>query len=179
MLANPRGIVLARPARSVAAAQSETGALSGLRILPDWQGEVTVKQRPFDAHPTAVATRETRTSSVSEPPTSGVHRVAKTRNGAGWTVTEQFEREGYSYRLMRRPVLPSEAAPRFTRREEEALALACDGCSNKRIAQVLDVSPSTVGVLLFRAATKLNVRSRDELIAAYQRRGGAIRVNRG
>jgi DNA-binding CsgD family transcriptional regulator len=83
-------------------------------------------------------------------------------------VTEQFERGGYRYRLMRRPVEPPGAGPRFTRREEEALELAAAGSSNKRIAQVLDVSPSTVGVLLFRAATKLNVKSRQDLLAAYK-----------
>lgn len=108
---------------------------------------------------------EARTRPTTDPPTSGVHRAAK---APGWTVTEQFVREGYCYRLMRRPIEPADSAPRFTRREEEALALAADGCTNKRIAQILDVSPSTVGVLLFRAASKLNVKSRDDLLRAYR-----------
>jgi DNA-binding CsgD family transcriptional regulator len=110
---------------------------------------------------------EARARPPSEAPTSGVHRAARVRD-PGWTVTEQFEREGYRYRLMRRPIEPSDSVPRFTRREEEALALAADGCSNKRIAQILDVSPSTVGVLLFRAAAKLNVKSREDLLSAYR-----------
>ncbi len=128
---------------------------------------MTGKPRRSEPHNSASSTVETRSAQPSEAPTSGVHRTAKVRRGA-WTVTEQFEREGYRYRLMRRPVEPSDTGPRFTRREEEALALASDGCSNKRIAQILGVSPSTVGVLLFRAATKLNVKSRDDLVAAYK-----------
>jgi DNA-binding CsgD family transcriptional regulator len=103
---------------------------------------------------------------TADAATSGVHRTAEVRE-PDWTVTKQFVREGYCYRLMRRPIDSLDSGPRFTRREEEALALAADGCSNKRIAQILDVSPSTVGVLLFRAATKLNVKSRDDLLAAY------------
>ena len=129
---------------------------------------MTIKPREFGPRDADATTENARVVPPSEAPTSGVHRAAKVRR-SGWTVTEQFVREGYRYRLMRRPVEPSDAGPRFTRREEEALALACDGCSNKRIAQILDVSPSTVGVLLFRAATKLNVKSRDDLVSAYKR----------
>ncbi|HWZ91042.1 MAG TPA: helix-turn-helix transcriptional regulator [Polyangiaceae bacterium] len=126
---------------------------------------MTIKPRESGPSHGAPATAEAREGQPGEAPSSGVHRAAKR---VGWTVTKQFEREGYRYRLMRRPVESSDAGPRFTTREEEALALASDGCSNKRIAQVLDVSPSTVGVLLFRAATKLNVKSREDLVAAYK-----------
>ncbi len=109
----------------------------------------------------------------SEPPgqsSSGVFRSAPqlVRREAGWTVAEQFVRDGFYYRLMRRPLELEKAPPRLTKREEDALALACAGHSNKRIAQELDVSPSTVGVLLFRAAGKLNAKSRSELLANYE-----------
>ncbi len=120
--------------------------------------------------------RETEEDSRAEPgqASSGVFRAAaeqKRRDfgSKGWTVAEQFEREGFSYRLMRRPLEVTKAPPRLTKREEAAVALAHAGHSNKRIAQVLDVSPSTVGVLLFRAATKLNAKSRGELLASYER----------
>jgi DNA-binding CsgD family transcriptional regulator len=101
---------------------------------------------------------------------SGVFRAAAQlkRRDAGWTVAEQFEREGFSYRLMRRPLEFAKTPPRLTKREEDALVLACDGHSNKSVAQVLDVSPSTVGVLLFRAASKLNAKSRSELLSNYE-----------
>ena len=101
---------------------------------------------------------------------SGVFRSAHDarRRDSGWTVAEQFVREGFSYRLMRRPLEFSKVPPRLTRREEDAVVLACAGRSNKSIAQVMDVSPSTVGVLLFRAAAKLNAKSRSELLSNYE-----------
>jgi len=130
---------------------------------------MTTKSRDSKPEGAQASEVDSQISRPSDMPASGVHRTEKPRRAQGWTVTERFVSEGYVYRLMRRPVEPSDAGPHFTRREEEALALACDGCSNKRIAQVLDVSPSTVGVLLFRAALKLNVKSRDDLVAAYKR----------
>jgi DNA-binding CsgD family transcriptional regulator len=63
----------------------------------------------------------------------------------------------------------SDSEPRLTKREEEALVCACNGFSNKRIAQCMEVAPSTVGVLLFRASAKLGVKSRRDLVAAFQR----------
>lgn len=56
----------------------------------------------------------------------------------------------------------------LTSREEQAVELAANGLSNKRIAQCLGIAPSTVGVLLFRAAAKLGVKSRAELAAAFR-----------
>ena len=101
---------------------------------------------------------------------SGVFRASggSKRKDAGWTWAEQFEREGFTYRVMRRPLELAQSQPRLTRREEDALTLACMGHSNKSIAQVLDVSPSTVGVLLYRAAAKLNAKSRSELLSNYE-----------
>jgi DNA-binding NarL/FixJ family response regulator len=100
---------------------------------------------------------------------SGVFRAARgeARLGGRWSIAEEYVQDGYQYRLLRRPVATS-AAPRLTKREEAALELALAGHGNKTIAQLLVVSPSTVGVLLFRAATKLDVTSRSELLLAYQ-----------
>jgi DNA-binding CsgD family transcriptional regulator len=87
-------------------------------------------------------------------------------------VADQFISAGFHYRVLRKPVENSNDAPVLTKREADAVELACSGLSNKRIAIELDVSPSTVGVLLFRAAAKLRVKSRTELIAAYRRLRG-------
>lgn len=106
----------------------------------------------------------------SSQASSGVFRTAAElrRRDSGWTVAERFEREGFSYRLMRRPLEFSKTPPRLTRREEDAVILACAGHSNKLIAQEMNVAPSTVGVLLFRAAAKLNAKSRSELLSNYE-----------
>lgn len=106
--------------------------------------------------------------SGSQPPPSGF-RGADGRRQGRWTITKEFVRDGFCYRLIRRPLDADDGGPRITKREEEAVACACNGYSNKRIAQCLDVAPSTVGVLLFRASAKFGVKSRRELIAAYQR----------
>jgi DNA-binding CsgD family transcriptional regulator len=112
----------------------------------------------------------TQSDESSGQASSGVFRAAADakRRDSGWTLAEQFVREGFSYRLMRRPLEFSKVPPRLTRREEDAVVLACTGHSNKSIAQVMDVAPSTVGVLLFRAAAKLNAKSRSELLSNYE-----------
>ncbi len=106
---------------------------------------------------------------------SGVHSVARRarpsndqRTRSGWAVVEQFVKDGFVYRLVRRPMERDRAA-RLTKRERQALAYALDGHSNKYIAAMLGVSPSTIGVLLFRAAAKMGVKSRRELLLAYAR----------
>jgi DNA-binding NarL/FixJ family response regulator len=88
------------------------------------------------------------------------------RLSRGWTIWLESVHGGYHYRLLRRPVTTDEP-PRLTKRETAVLELASLGRSNKVIAQVLDISPSTVGVLLFRAAVKLRAPSRSELLRAY------------
>jgi DNA-binding CsgD family transcriptional regulator len=130
---------------------------------------MTTKGRSSDSNRDETSDSTQSDERSSQAP-SGVFRAAgdAKRRDSGWTVAEQFVREGFSYRLMRRPLELAKTPPRLTKREEDALVLACDGHSNKSIAQVLDVSPSTVGVLLFRAAAKLNAKSRSELLSNYE-----------
>ncbi len=96
----------------------------------------------------------------SQPPPS--------RARSGWTVIEEFAQGGYFYRVMRRAIDHDRGEPQLTQREEQELAHAVDGASNKSIAHALGLSPSTVGVLLFRAASKLGVKSRAALLAKYR-----------
>lgn len=93
---------------------------------------------------------------------------SKQRARSGWTVVEEFERDGYSYQVLRRP-LDTLRGNRLTKRQEQVLEHACEGHSNKSIAYALGLSPSTVGVLLYRAAAKLGAKDRFELLAAYLR----------
>jgi DNA-binding NarL/FixJ family response regulator len=89
-----------------------------------------------------------------------------------WTIMDKFVHSGFCYELRRRPVPEPGCNARLTAREEMVVARVVAGESNKSIACDLNLAPSTVGVLLFRAATKLGVRSRRELAAAYAQRSG-------
>jgi DNA-binding CsgD family transcriptional regulator len=103
------------------------------------------------------------------PEESAVSETDRPRARGGWTVLEQFVHDGYCYRVTRRPIEPEAGGLKLAKREEQALAYAHAGHSNKSIADMLGVAPSTVGVLLFRAATKVGARSRRELLEAYAR----------
>jgi DNA-binding CsgD family transcriptional regulator len=120
------------------------------------------------------ATRPAEPNQASGQAPSGVCRASGDGQRSDWTVAEQFEREGFSYRLLRRPLAPN-GLPHLTKREEAVLDLASAGHSNKSIAAVLDVTPSTVGVLVFRAAAKLNVASRSDLLLAYRSLGNGAK----
>jgi pimeloyl-ACP methyl ester carboxylesterase/DNA-binding CsgD family transcriptional regulator len=73
------------------------------------------------------------------------------------------------------------AGPRFTRevahlesltrREREALALLCDGCSNAQIAWKLQIAEKTARNHISRVYYKLGVRSRAEAIVFAHRHG--------
>ncbi len=141
---------------------------------------MTTNGRASEADAEAAAD-ETQTEEQSNQAPSGVFRTSRARKKreAGWTVAAQFEQEGFTYRILRRPLPASGIAPALTKREEDAVSLACAGHSNKSIAQVLDVSPSTIGVLLFRAAAKLSAKSRTELLSNYEQFKAAIPLKTG
>src|ERR1041385_6330268 len=103
---------------------------------------------------------------------SGIHPATPRKKGrqTKWTVVDQFVHGGHRYQLRCQPVEQRGHGAVLTEREEEVLACAMDGQSNKSIAYSLGVAPSTVGVLLFRAATKLGVKSRSDLLSTYARR---------
>jgi DNA-binding CsgD family transcriptional regulator len=85
-----------------------------------------------------------------------------------WSLVDRFERDGRRYVVAHRndPEVPDPRA--LTARERQVLGYAALGQSNKLIAYELGLSPSTVGVLLSRAAAKLRTRSRAELVATVK-----------
>jgi DNA-binding NarL/FixJ family response regulator len=60
---------------------------------------------------------------------------------------------------------------RLTRREHELLQLLAEGLSNRRIAERLGISTSTVKFHLAAVFEKLHVHTRSEAVAAGVRRG--------
>ena len=131
---------------------------SGFQLRKTRRGEAPRSSdaaRPSDAPHSSDAPRRRPSS---RPPSRG-----------RWAVVEDFVRDGFHYKVVRRPVPGEGELPVLTKREEQALMHARDGHSNKSIAYILGLAPSTIGVLLFRAASKLGAKSRAQLLAAYSR----------
>ncbi len=84
-----------------------------------------------------------------------------------WTLLERFQSGGRRYLLAR---AIDGAGAMLTLREEQALAYAALGYSNKVIGFEMGISASTVGVLLHRAARKLDAGSREELLRNWRER---------
>ena len=101
-----------------------------------------------------------------------IEAAVKRRKGlvsARWSLVDHFESDGKRYLLARRNDAEVRGAEVLTLRERQAAGYAALGHSNKLIAYEMGVSPSTVGVLLHRAARKLDAQTRDELIAKLRR----------
>ncbi len=87
---------------------------------------------------------------------------------ARWSLLEHFAQGGRRYLIARRND-PDAAGPEaLTRRERQVVGYVALGHSNKLVAYELGISPSTVGVLLLRAARKFGVRTRAEVIATWR-----------
>lgn len=63
-----------------------------------------------------------------------------------------------------------EPLPRLTPRETEILAMLADGRSQRDMAQLLSISPKTVGLHIEHILGKLDVHSRTQAVAAAYRR---------
>lgn len=136
--------------------------------------------RPLTTTEEASASTKSRAVIADEERPSGYQKLIRDSEAPGsgkrqrrpWENVEEFNHQGYCYRLQRRPIEEAQDPP-LAPREEEALDLAATGLSRKEIAENLGLAPSTVGVLLHRAAVKLGARSRRELIQSYRLRQGA------
>lgn len=87
---------------------------------------------------------------------------------ARWSLVDSFTQDG------RRYVVACENAPQpvdlgsLTLRERQIVGYACLGHDNKVIAYDLGIAHSTVKVLMARAAVKLGVHSREELVNKFR-----------
>lgn len=103
-----------------------------------------------------------------------------------WTVMDAFDRGAARFLVAKRdPNADAERPPPrapLSPREQEVVARAAQGHSNKRIALDLGVAPSTVAGHLTNAAAKLGAKTRIELLTEMARlrscEGDAERVER-
>jgi DNA-binding NarL/FixJ family response regulator len=86
-----------------------------------------------------------------------------------WSLVDHFDHDGRRYVVAKKND-PDVGASRasLTRREQQTLAYAAMGHSNKLIAYELGLATSTVAVHLSSAAKKLGVSSRVTLIEVYR-----------
>jgi DNA-binding CsgD family transcriptional regulator len=84
-----------------------------------------------------------------------------------WSLVDQFERDGRRYIVAHENVPRARGPVALTEREKQILAYAVLGHHNKLIAYELGIADSTVRVLMARAAAKLGVRTRADLLRAF------------
>jgi len=88
---------------------------------------------------------------------------------ARWSLVDHFESDGKRY-LVARTNEPTPRGPTtLTDRERQIVSYAVLGHSAKLIAYELGIAPSTVRVLLARAARKLGAKTPDELRVAFEK----------
>jgi len=85
-------------------------------------------------------------------------------SAACWTLVDSVESDGKRYILARENLPDHSEQLALSTRELQVTALARLGRTNKVIAYELGLSASTVRVLMARAARKLGVRTRSELV---------------
>lgn len=85
-----------------------------------------------------------------------------------WTLVDRYESDGKRYIVARENTPLTGSAQPLSEREKQVVALGSLGRTNKLIAYELGIAHATVRVLFARAARKLGVQSRPELIARFQ-----------
>ncbi len=88
-----------------------------------------------------------------------------------WSLVDKFDTDGKRYVLARSNEPAVSGLDLLTPRERAVAAYAALGHSNKLIAYDLGIAHSTVRVLLARAAAKIGVRTREDLVARVRAAG--------
>jgi DNA-binding CsgD family transcriptional regulator len=110
----------------------------------------------------AVKQRE-RTRHVGND-TGRIIRALKGLIDARWTLVDHHDRAGKRYVLARENAPKPVGPARLSEREQQVVALAALGRTNKLIAYELGLAHPTVRVLMARACAKLGAKTRIELI---------------
>jgi DNA-binding NarL/FixJ family response regulator len=86
-------------------------------------------------------------------------------SGTRLTLVHTFEENGRRYIVARENDAHADGVAALTGREREIVEHATHGYTNKQIAYNLGISDATVRVLMARAANRIGVRTRRELLA--------------
>lgn len=92
----------------------------------------------------------------------------RTMVGGEWSLVDWYDHDGKRFLLAQDNRIPSPSRLTLTPREEQVVACAAMGHSNKLIAYDLGLSIGSVAVLVGRAARKLGVSGRVALVRAYK-----------
>lgn len=84
-----------------------------------------------------------------------------------WSLLDHFDTDGRRFVVACSNEPSPRQKPPLTARERQVMEFAALGHSNKLIAYELGISPSTVGVLFFRATRKLGQPTREGALAAF------------
>lgn len=85
-----------------------------------------------------------------------------------WSLVDWYDHDGKRFLLAQENRIPSRPLGMLTPREEQVVACAAMGHSNKLIAYDLGLSTGTVAELLRRAARKVGVSGRVALVRAFK-----------
>ena len=123
----------------------------------------TSKQQREELSTAAQARAWARSSSGRDQPRKAI-ALWKGLVSGRWSLVDHFDNDGKQYVLACRnePVRPASSA--LSAREQQVLALARLGHSNKVIAYELGLAHATVRVLVARVAKKLGVSTREQLV---------------
>jgi DNA-binding CsgD family transcriptional regulator len=112
----------------------------------------------------AVLQRE-RVRDIAAKDAQRVVRSLKGLVDARWTLVDHYETDGKRYVLARENAPKPLGPARLSLREQQVVALAALGRTNKLIAYELGLAYSTVRVLIARACLKVGATNPSELVA--------------
>lgn len=113
----------------------------------------------------AAATIEAARSASGRRDGSRALEVWHPLTAARWTLVDSFESDGKRYIVAQENQAEAPDFGAFTDRERQVVVHAALGQTNKEIAYMLGISDSTVRVLVARAARRIGVRTRRDLLA--------------
>jgi DNA-binding CsgD family transcriptional regulator len=144
------------------ATEGAEAILDAKRRIVHATGPARAKDAQDELVQTAIARDRARASKADA--VEGL-RVWRPLTRARWTLVDSFEAEGRRYVVARENQAQVRGLAALTDRERQAVAYLALGQSTKEAAYALGISDVTVRVLLARAAARLGVRSRRELLA--------------